>query len=112
MPPTSMPISEPPTLEPTPSPAAYKDPMNVRYCGTSWAMAVRNCSPETWCPGGTSDECPKGQSCHAGINECNMVDLMAKEKGGDDPNLITQTRPSLSSDDPRNSKFVSLLLSN
>ena len=64
---------------------------------------------ETWCPGGTSDECPKGESCHAGITECNMVDLMAKEKGGDDPNDITQTRPSLSSDDPRNSKFVSLL---
>jgi len=73
-------------------------------------MAVRNCSPDTWCPGGTSDECPKGQSCHAGITECNMVDLMAKEKDdGDDPNAITQTRPSLSSDDPRNSKFVSLL---
>ena len=70
-------------------------------------MAVRNCSPVTWCPGGTSDECPKGESCHAGITECNMVDLMAKEKGGDD-SVITQTRPSLSSDDPRNSKFVSM----
>lgn len=36
--PTSTPISEAPTLEPTPSPAAYKDPMNVRYCVSVWLL--------------------------------------------------------------------------
>lgn len=40
MPPTSMPISETPTLEPTPSPAAYKDPMNVRYCVSVWLFGI------------------------------------------------------------------------
>ena len=55
-----------------------------------------------------SDECPKGQTCHGGINQCNMIDLLQKEKNDGMPTPDPTPSP-VSSDDPKNSKFVSTI---
>ena len=73
-------------------------------------MAQATCSLETHCPGGSDDECPKGQTCHGGMNaSCNYYDL--KKKAFQPTKMPTPTTmPSFSpvdSEDARNFKFVS-----
>ena len=54
-----------------------------------------------------SDECPKGQSCHQGINKCNMLDLLSKEKNKGVP-TPAPSPPPVSSDDPGSTRFCGL----
>ena len=73
-------------------------------------MAQATCSLETHCPGGSDDVCPKGQTCHGGMNaSCNYYDL--KKKAFQPTRMPTPTTmPSFSpvdSEDARNFKFVS-----
>jgi len=102
--PTATPV-QPPTMGPsTLPPVAYKDPANVRYCGITWADAVSNCSVERHCPGGTEDECSKGQTCHGGIMQCNMIDLVQNANKEQVPTFVPTMAP-ITGDDPRNSFF-------
>jgi len=38
---------------------------NHYYCGSSWCSAAYSCTNA--CPGGTNDECPRGQLCYADV---------------------------------------------
>ena len=56
----------------------YEDISNTRFCGTDWNMAIAECSVETHCPTGFSDECPTGSSCYGGL-ACNVQDFIQEE---------------------------------
>ena len=103
--PTSTPVLAPTMLPSTMPPVPYDDPGNNRFCGFGWGMALENCSLETHCPGGNSD-CPTGQFCHEGLPspQCNIVDLWDKAKNAGKPSPHP-TKPPVSKDDPRNTKF-------
>ena len=51
-----------------------------------------------------SDDCPKGHTCHGGIVQCNLVDLIIKEKNKGVPTMRPSMAP-ISEDDPANKKF-------
>ncbi|KAL7439549.1 hypothetical protein ACHAXM_006766 [Skeletonema potamos] len=100
--PAFIPTNPPSTLPPV----SYDDPANNRFCGLGWADAVENCSIETYCPSGNSEDCPEGQSCHGGLpnSPCNIVDLWEKFKNAGKPSPHP-TMPPLSKDDLVNTKF-------
>lgn len=52
------------------------------------------------------DECPKGQTCHGGLMDCNIIDMQAKIDQPQYPTAIPTMAP-YSYEDPKNSKFVS-----
>ncbi len=64
----------------------YDDISNTRFCGSGWNDAIENCSLETHCPSGFSEECTGGMSCYGGLS-CNVKDMMeeldASEGGGE-----------------------------
>ncbi|KAL7535511.1 hypothetical protein ACHAXR_006535, partial [Thalassiosira sp. AJA248-18] len=107
--PTATPVQEPTIAPSTVPPVTYLDPANVRYCGITWAMALANCSVETHCPSGSEKDCPKGQTCHAGLSQCNMQDLLAKEEKVTVPTFVPTPSP-ITKQDPSNSKFMNALL--
>jgi hypothetical protein len=104
--PTSNPVLKPTNPPSTLPPVSYDDPGNNRFCGMGWGDAVSNCSFETHCPSGNSEDCPKGQSCHGGLpnTQCNIVDLWETLKNAGKPSP-SPTRPPYNEDDPRNTKF-------
>ncbi|KAL7553435.1 hypothetical protein ACHAWF_016718 [Thalassiosira exigua] len=113
--PTSSPVEEPTVGPTTVPPVLYKDPANVRYCGLTWALAVSGCSVETHCPSGLNEDCPKGQSCHGGIMQCNIfhlsmagyfkvLDLILQAERANTPSRDPTPAP-ISGDDPKNNKF-------
>ncbi|KAL7452015.1 hypothetical protein ACHAWC_003762, partial [Mediolabrus comicus] len=104
--PTSTPVIRPTIPPSTMPPVSYNDPKNNRFCGHGWGSAQQNCSFETHCPSGSSDECPKGQTCHGGLPspQCNIVDIYEKLKNYGKPTARPQ-KLDLSKDDVRNTKF-------
>ena len=62
-----------PTSVPTSTPISYGDPMNNKFCGSSYFDAEERCSTETHCPSGNHMDCPNGGYCwEVG---CNIVDI-------------------------------------
>jgi hypothetical protein len=104
--PTAQPVLKPTNPPSTMPPVPYDDPGNNRFCGAGWGMAVTNCSFETHCPSGRSDDCPAGQTCHGGLPspECNIVDIYEKIKNAGKPSPPPTMRP-VNEHDPTNTKF-------
>mmetsp|Transcript_12609 Transcript_12609/g.25139 ORF Transcript_12609/g.25139 Transcript_12609/m.25139 type:complete len:1258 (+) Transcript_12609:175-3948(+) len=107
--PTANPMFKPSNPPSTLPPAPYDDPANNRFCGAGWGMAIENCSFETHCPSGSSDDCPAGHSCHGGLPspQCNIVDLWEKIKNANKPPepSPSPTMQPIFEDDPTNTKF-------
>eukprot|EP00986_Skeletonema_menzelii_P000462 scaffold132_cov119-Skeletonema_menzelii.AAC.5 len=104
--PTANPVLKPTNPPSTLPPVSYNDPGNNRFCGNGWGQAIENCSFETHCPSGSSDDCPAGQSCHGGLPspECNIVDIWERIKNANKPSPPPTRRPVFE-DDPTNTKF-------
>lgn len=104
--PTPNPMYKPSNPPSTLPPVSYDDPANNRFCGAGWGMAMSNCSFETHCPSGSSDDCSAGHTCHGGLPspQCNIVDIWEKMKKADEPSPSPTMQP-ISADSPTNTKF-------
>lgn len=86
--PTLMPTAIPTTRAPT----TRDDPINRRFCGSSWNTVT--CSIENYCP--TRNECTGGQICFSEHHGCNIQDMITNPISAD---------PSLPQDDTSHFKF-------
>jgi len=75
-PPTTTPSASPnksPSTSPTASPTETHvfDPNAINFCGKDYYDARDNCYKNKVCEGGLDQECPEGQTCFPGIENCD-----------------------------------------
>ena len=83
----------------------YDHISNTRFCGTSWNVAIDECSIATHCPSGFSDECSDGKACYGGL-PCNVQDLVKEKEEKEEEEDATP--PRLDKHSPRRKNFCGL----
>ena len=116
--PTPYPTPKPqpqPVKQPTSSPLSSEDIAKLSYfCGKNWSDASNTCT--TWCPNGSDDVCPFGQSCF-GDTSCIKTNEPTERPTDPLPTKSPSMRPTgptaaptvgLMVDQPSNHQFCGL----
>ena len=100
--PTPYPTLKP--VKPTSSPLSTEDIAKLSYfCGKNWSDASNTCT--TWCPNGSDDDCPYGQSCF-GDTSC----IKTNEPTGRPTDPLPTKSPSMRPTGPTAAPTVGLMV--
>jgi hypothetical protein len=72
--------------------------MSLEFCGSSWANAIENCSPETNCK--DDSDCPDG-TCHGFLPGCDLGDML----NDIEEETVEEALIELTENDPTNHYF-------